>query len=53
MLAVLATVVWTLIIVAAATDDEFRQDLEDEFDNPDSVTSLVRVAASGVRLLIG
>ena len=53
VLAVLATVVWTLIIVAAATDDEFRQDLEDEFDNPDSVTSLVRVAASGVRLLIG
>lgn len=53
VLAVLATLVWTLIIVAAATDDEFRQDLEDEFDNPDSVTSLVRVAASGVRLLIG
>ncbi len=46
VLAVLATVVWALIIVAAATDDEFRQDLEDEFDNPDSVTSLVRVAAS-------
>jgi hypothetical protein len=52
VLAVLATLVWALIIVAAVTDDEFRQDLEDEFDNPDSVTSLVRVAAACVRLLV-
>jgi hypothetical protein len=52
VLAVLATLVWALIIVAAVTDDEFRQDLEDEFDNPDSVTALMRVAAAGARLLI-
>ena len=49
----LATLVWALIVVAAITDDEFRDDLEREFDDSDSISAVLRVAAAGVRLLAG
>ena len=51
VLAVLATLVWALVVVAAITDDEFRRDLENEFDE-DSISAALRVAAVCVRLAI-
>ncbi|MET0511989.1 MAG: hypothetical protein ABW135_09970 [Thermoleophilaceae bacterium] len=51
VLAVMATLVWALVVVAAITDDEFRRDLENEFDE-DSISAALRVAAVCVRLAI-
>jgi hypothetical protein len=51
VLAVLATLVWALVVVAAVTDDEFRDDLEREFDS-DSVRIGLHLAAAGARLLV-
>jgi hypothetical protein len=53
ILAVLATLVWLLVLVAAVTDEEFRDDLEREFDSSESISAALRVAAAGARLLIG
>jgi hypothetical protein len=53
VLAVLATIVWTLLVVALATDEEFRRDFDNELDNSDSITAALRVAAFGARLLLG
>jgi hypothetical protein len=53
VLAVLATIVWALILVALITDDEFRRDFENEFDNSNSIDAALRAAAAGARLLIG
>ena len=53
VLAVLATVIWALVIVALITDDEFRRDFENDFDNSNSITALVGVAAAGARALAG
>jgi hypothetical protein len=43
-LAALATLIWTAVLVAAATDEGFRDDLEREFDNSETVRALVRVS---------
>jgi hypothetical protein len=51
VLAVLATLFWALVLVAAITDDEFRDDLERELDNSSSVRAALRVAAVAVRAL--
>ena len=51
VLAVMATLFWALVVVAAITDDEFRRDLENEFDE-DSISAALRVAAVCVRLAI-
>jgi hypothetical protein len=53
VLAVLATIVWGLILVALIADDEFRRDFENEFDNSNSINAALRVAAVGARHLIG
>ena len=53
VLAVLATIVWALILVALITDDEFRRDFENEFDNSNSINAALQVAAAGARLLMG
>jgi hypothetical protein len=53
VLAVLATLVWGLIVVALIADDEFRRDFENEFDNSNSINAALPVAAAGARLLIG
>jgi hypothetical protein len=45
-LAVLATLIWTAVLIAAATDESFRDDLEREFDNSETVRALVRVAVA-------
>jgi hypothetical protein len=51
-LSVLATLVWSLIVVLLATDDQFREDFENEFDDSNTVTALVRVAALGARAFL-
>jgi hypothetical protein len=53
VLAVLATIVWGLILVALIADEDFRRDFENEFDNSNSIDAALRVAAAGARLLIG
>jgi len=53
VLAVLATVIWALVIVALITDEEFRRDFQNDFDNSNSITALVGVAAAGARALAG
>lgn len=52
VLSVLATIVWGLILVALITSEEFRDDFENELDNSDSITALLRVAAACVRGLM-
>jgi hypothetical protein len=47
-LAALATLIWTAVLIAAVSDEEFRDDLEREFDNSETIRALVRV---GVALL--
>jgi hypothetical protein len=42
-LAALATLVWTAVLIAAATDEEFRDDLEREFDNSETIRAFVRI----------
>jgi len=53
VLAVLATLVWGLVVGALITDDEFRRDFENEFDNSNSVTAVLRVATGCARVLLG
>jgi hypothetical protein len=53
VLSVLATLIWMLVLIAALTDDEFRDELEREFDDSDSIRAVVRIAAAGVRVLLG
>jgi hypothetical protein len=42
-LAVLATLIWTAVLVAALSDEEFRDDLEREFDNSETIRAFVRI----------
>jgi hypothetical protein len=53
VLAVLATLVWGVVLVALITDDGFRRDFENEFDNSDSITAVVQMAAGAARVLLG
>ena len=43
-LAALATAFWAAVLVAALSDAEFRDDLEREFDNSETIRAFVRVA---------
>jgi hypothetical protein len=43
-LAALATLVWIAVLVAAVSDEEFRDDLEREFDNSETIRAFVRIA---------
>jgi hypothetical protein len=43
-LAALATAFWTAVLVAALSDEEFRDDLEREFDNSETIRAVVRIA---------
>ena len=47
-LAALATLIWVAVLVAAISDEEFRDDLEREFDNSETIRAFVRL---GVALL--
>jgi hypothetical protein len=53
VLAVLATLAWLAILIAAISSEEFRDDLEREFDNSDSITAALRITAAAVRSLLG
>jgi hypothetical protein len=50
-LAVLATIVWIVIVVLIVTDDEFRRDFENEFDNSDSIRAAAVTATVLARLV--
>jgi hypothetical protein len=45
-LAVLATLIWTAVLVAAVADEDFRDDLEREFDNSETIRAFVRIAVA-------
>jgi hypothetical protein len=51
-LSALATAVWVAVVVAAVNDEEFRDDLEREFDNSESIRAGLQVAAALGRLLL-
>jgi hypothetical protein len=52
ILSVLATVAWTIIVILLISDEQFRDDFEDEFNDGNSITALVRVAAVTGRALL-
>lgn len=52
VLAVLATLVWLLILVALLTSEEFRDDIERELDESNSVRAALTAAAAAARLLV-
>jgi hypothetical protein len=51
-LSALATAIWIAVVVAAVSDEDFRDDLEREFDNSDSIRAGLRVAAALGRVLV-
>jgi len=50
VLAVIATLFWVLIAVLAISDEDFRQDLEDEFDQGDTITAALRLGAAALQV---
>jgi hypothetical protein len=51
VLSLLATAGWIAVLVAALTDDEFRDDLEREFDDSESITAVVTALRLALHLL--
>jgi hypothetical protein len=51
VLSSLATIAWIFIAILLATDDGFRNDFEDEFENSNTVTALRIVGIAGRALL--
>lgn len=45
-LAALATLIWIGVVIAAVSDEEFRDDLEREFDNSETIRALVRIGVA-------
>jgi hypothetical protein len=45
-LAALATLIWIAVLVAAISDEEFRDDLEREFDNSETIRAFVRIGVA-------
>ena len=45
-LAALATLIWIGLVIAAVSDEEFRDDLEREFDNSETIRALVRIGVA-------
>ena len=52
VLSILATFVYIALVIALATDDEFRRDFENEFDDSNSIRAFVRIGAGAGRLLL-
>jgi hypothetical protein len=46
VLSAIATLVYALIAVLLATDEEFREDFEREFENSETIRAVVRVAVA-------
>jgi hypothetical protein len=51
-LSALATAAWIAVVVAAVNDEQFRDDLEREFDNSESIRAGLQGAAALGRLLV-
>jgi hypothetical protein len=49
VLSILATAFWVLILVLALTDDEFQRDIENEFDDSQSIRASVQITGAAVR----
>jgi hypothetical protein len=49
VLSILATAFWVLILVLALTDDEFQRDIENEFDDSQSIRASVQIVGAAVR----
>jgi hypothetical protein len=52
VLSVLATAAWLIIVILLISDEDFRRDFENEFDDNNAVTALLRVAAVTGRALL-
>jgi len=50
VLSLLATAGWILILVLALTDEQFRDDLDRELDDSQSIRAAVSIGAAGLRL---
>jgi hypothetical protein len=50
-LAALATAFWIAFLVAVLSDAEFRDEIEREFDNSESIRASLRVATAVARLV--
>jgi hypothetical protein len=49
VLSILATAFWGLILVLALTDDDFQRDIENEFDDSQSIRASVQIVGAAVR----
>jgi hypothetical protein len=50
VLSSLATAFWVLILVLALTDDEFQRDLENEFDDSQSIRASLTIVGAAMRV---
>ena len=50
VLSILATAFWVLILVLALTDEQFQQDLENEFDESQTIRASLQTVAAVVRV---
>jgi hypothetical protein len=46
VLSAIATIVYVLLVIALATDPEFRDDFEREFDNSETIRAVVRIGVA-------
>lgn len=55
VLSILMTIIWVTVAILYASDEDFRQDLEDELDgdesSPDGFETSIRVAVTALRLI--
>jgi hypothetical protein len=51
VLSLLATAGWILVLVLAVTDDQFRDDLERELDDSQSIRAALSIGAAALRVL--
>jgi hypothetical protein len=51
VLSAIATVAWTIVVVLIVTDEQFREDFENEFDDSNAITALRIVGIAGRALL--
>ena len=51
-LSAVASAFWLAVVIAAVNDEQFRDDLEREFDNSESIRASLQVAATLARLLV-
>jgi hypothetical protein len=51
-LSAVASAFWVAVVIAAVNDEEFRDDIEREFDNSESIRASLQVAAALGRLLV-